>query len=260
MNNDTRPIGVFDSGVGGISVLAELARLMPNENFIYYGDSANAPYGVKPLDEVKELSIAIADDLINRGCKAIVIACNTATVASVTTLRRTYPDIPIIGIEPALKPAVQNHPGCDILVMATHVTLNQNKFLNLLARFEEQANIHTLECPGLVEFVEQDNLSAPEFSEFLNKLLADYINNPPTAVVLGCTHYPFASTQIANTLGNIPAIYDGGNGTARETLNQLKKHDITASNENVGTVEFFNSKNCDTALSIKLFNHLMKGN
>ena len=126
MNNDTRPIGVFDSGVGGISVLAELVQLMPNEHFIYYGDSANAPYGTKSLDEVKELSFEIADKLIAMDCKALVIACNTATVAAVSSLRKKYSHLPVIGIEPALKPAVLNHPNSDILVMATHVTLNQN--------------------------------------------------------------------------------------------------------------------------------------
>lgn len=259
MNNDTRPIGVFDSGVGGISVLAELVKLMPNERFIYYGDSANAPYGTKSLDEVKELATSIADTLVVMDCKALVIACNTATVAAVTSLRRKYPNIPVIGIEPALKPAVLNHPGSDILVMATHVTLNQNKFLTLLSRFENQARIHTLECPGLVEFIERNKMSSPEFYVYLRVLLEEYRDNPPSAIVLGCTHYPFAKKEIAEVFSNIPVIYDGGNGTARETLNQLKKHNIMASEDSEGYVDFINSKNNDVSLSLTLFNTLMEG-
>ena len=258
MNNDTRPIGVFDSGVGGISVLAELVQLMPNEHFIYYGDSANAPYGTKSLDEVKELSFEIADKLIAMDCKALVIACNTATVAAVSSLRKKYSHLPVIGIEPALKPAVLNHPNSDILVMATHVTLNQNKFLNLLSRFEDQACIHTLECPGLVEFIERDKTDSPEFAVYLRVLLDDYRNTPPSAVVLGCTHYPFAKKQISEALYYIPAIYDGGNGTARETLNQLKKHNLIAPKDMKGSVEFINS-NGDITLSQSLFNKMMEG-
>lgn len=241
MNNDTRPIGVFDSGLGGISVLSELIKLMPNENFIYFGDSANAPYGVKSFEEVARLTTNTADMLINRGCKALVIACNTATVAAVTSLRNQYTDIPIIGIEPALKPAVLANPNGKILVMATHVTLNQNKFLNLMKQYEDQATIHTLECPGIVEFVERGEENTTEFIDYLNKLLADYIDMDLDAVVLGCTHYPFVKKQILSILNNCPSIYDGGNGTARETLHQLQLHNMTADKNNIGRVEINNS-------------------
>lgn len=257
MTDDLRPIGVFDSGVGGISVLSELVRLMPNENFIYFGDSANAPYGTRPLKEVAELTTRTADMLIEKGCKCLVIACNTATVAAVTGIRTKYPDIPIIGIEPALKPAALANHGKRILVLATHITLNQNKFLNLMDNFKDDALISTLEAPGIVEFVERGEVDSPKFTDYLKQLLKDYLNNPPAAVVLGCTHYPFAKKQILNILNNVPEIYDGGNGTARETLRQLELHGICAPKDVTGTVTFSNSKESEIELSKELFRKIM---
>lgn len=259
MTGNLRPIGVFDSGVGGISVLSELVRLMPNENFIYYGDSANAPYGTRPLEQVAKLTSKTADMLIEKGCKCLVIACNTATVAAVTGIRAKYKDIPVIGIEPALKPAALDNRGKRILVLATHITLNQTKFLNLLEHFKDEALISTLEAPGIVEFVERGEVESYAFTGYLKELLSDYIDNPPDAVVLGCTHYPFAKKQILNVLGNIPAIYDGGNGTARETLRQLELHAICAPGDNKGTVVFSNSKPSEIVLSKELFNKIMRG-
>lgn len=259
MNYDARPIGVFDSGVGGISVLTELVKLMPNENFIYFGDSANAPYGTRPLDDVKELALNAAEYLTDRGCKALVVACNTATVAAITTLRSRYSHMPVIGIEPALKPAVLANPGGDILVMATHVTLNQTKFLNLLARFEKMAHIHTLECPGLVEFIERSKTDTDEFGVYLRVLLEEYRHTPPDAVVLGCTHYPFAKKRILEVFGNAPVIYDGGNGTARETLRRLKMYGMEAPCDNCGTVVFLNSRPSEADFCRNLFESSMKG-
>ena len=257
MNTDTRPIGVFDSGVGGISVLKELVAIMPNENFIYFGDSANAPYGTKPIEIVADMTMSTADMLIEKGCKCIVIACNTATVAAVTKIRQKYSDIPIIGIEPALKPAALANPGRRILVLATHVTLNQKKFLNLLEQFKDTADIRTLEAPGIVEFVEHGLMDTPEFYEYLCELLKDYIDNPPDALVLGCTHYPFARARILSVLNNYPKAYDGGNGTARETLNQLIKHSLLAPKDAAGNIVFLNSREDEIALCRKLFNEKM---
>ena len=156
---DNRPIGVFDSGVGGISVLRELTSIMPNENYIYFGDSLNAPYGTRPLDEVRELTFHTAGHLIGMGCKCLVIACNTATTAAVRALRARYEGVPVIGIEPALKPAVLHKPHGRVLVLATAVTLHEEKFHRLMARYENDADIFTLACPGIVEFVERGIIS-----------------------------------------------------------------------------------------------------
>ena len=135
------PIGVFDSGAGGLSVLKELVRLMPEEDFIYYGDSLNAPYGVKPLEEVRQLTYACAEHLLERGVKEIIIACNTATSAACKIMRGMYPDLPLVGIEPAVKPAAQNHRGEKVAVMATPLTLHEEKFKQLVKRYENLATI-----------------------------------------------------------------------------------------------------------------------
>lgn len=216
-----RPIGVFDSGVGGISVLRELVALMPNENYMFYGDSANAPYGTKPLEEVQRLTCAAAEYLTDRGVKALVVACNTATSAAITILREQYRDIPVIGIEPALKPAVLASVHPRVLVMATPMTLREEKFHRLLEEHRTEAEIISLPCPGLVEFVERGELQGEALERFLMDLLDEYRKHPVDSVVLGCTHYPFVRDTIRKALGGKVQIFDGGAGTARETKRRL---------------------------------------
>ena len=218
-----RPIGVLDSGVGGISVLRELVALMPNENYIFYGDSYNAPYGTKSLEEVQRLTCAATEHLVNRGAKALVVACNTATSAAINILRRRYPDIPVIGIEPALKPAVLASAHPRVLVMATPMTLREEKFHQLLEAHRTEAEIISLPCPGLMEFVERGELQGEALENFLMDLLAEYREHPVDCVVLGCTHYPFVKNTIRKVLGEQVQIFDGGAGTARETRRRLEE-------------------------------------
>ena len=239
---NSNPIGVFDSGVGGISVLKELVNLMPNENFIYYGDSANAPYGVKSFDEVQRLTLATAAKLMDMKCKCLVIACNTATAAAVKELRRLYPDVPVIGIEPALKPAVLAKENGRVLVIATSVTLHEEKFHRLMLQYKDHASITTMPAPGIVEFVEKGITDGPELEGYLRELFSDYIDNPPDSLVLGCTHYPFVKDAIDRLFEGRTYIVDGGNGTARETLRQLAAHDLMAEDSAVGNVRIFNSR------------------
>ena len=158
MQNQDRPIAFFDSGLGGISVLRETVRLLPQENYLYYGDSLHAPYGVRPEAEIRALAGAAAEQLVQAGAKALVVACNTATSAAIVQLREAYPDIPVIGTEPALKPAVEKYPGGRILVMATPMTIRQEKFQALKAQYDDQAEIIGLACGGLMEFVERGEL------------------------------------------------------------------------------------------------------
>ena len=160
MQNQDRPIAFFDSGLGGISVLRETVRLLPQENYLYYGDSLHAPYGVRPEAEIRALAGAAAEQLVQAGAKALVVACNTATSAAIVQLREAYPDIPVIGTEPALKPAVEKYPGGRILVMATPMTIRQEKFQALKAQYDDQAEIIGLACGGLMEFVERGELRA----------------------------------------------------------------------------------------------------
>lgn len=241
MDKKQCPIGVFDSGVGGISVLRELVALMPNENYIFYGDSKNAPYGTRTLEEVQKLTCADARYLLARGVKALVVACNTATSAAINILRETYPDMPVIGIEPALKPAVLSKARPRVLVMATPMTLREEKFHNLMQKFEQDAVILPLPCPGLVEFVERGDLESVELEQFLRELFAAYRAEPVDCVVLGCTHYPFVKKAIQKVLGEQVLIFDGGEGTARETRRRLKECGLLNPSRERGTVTLLNS-------------------
>ena len=236
-----QPIAVFDSGVGGISVLRELVKIMPNENYIYFGDSANAPYGTKTLDEVRALTESHAERLFEQGAKGLVVACNTATSASVRILREQYPQIPIVGIEPAVKPAAncKEHPR--VLVMATPMTIREEKFQKLMSRYTDKADIIPLPCPGLMNFVERCDLDGEDLQHYLNELLYEYRLHPVDAVVLGCTHYPFVRSQIAGTLGNCVQIFDGGEGTAREMRRRLAESGLLSERTDRGSVLFENS-------------------
>lgn len=215
------PIGVFDSGLGGISVLREMVSILPNEDYIYFGDSINAPYGVKTKSEVNDLTIGHVENLLNMGCKAICIACNTATSAAVANLRRIYPELPLVGIEPAIKPAIESMDNPRVLVMATPMTIREEKFHNLLSRFEDQGEIIKLPCPGLMEFIENGILTGSKLNSFLKQILWDYIGKVDCAV-LGCTHYPFVKKEIQKVLGENVKLFDGSLGTARELKRRIE--------------------------------------
>ena len=235
------PIAVFDSGVGGISVLRELIRIMPEEDFIYFGDSKNAPYGTKEKEKVRELTIGCARKLFDQGAKGLVVACNTATSAAVRKLREMYPYIPIVGIEPALKPAAlcMEHPK--VLVMATPMTIHEEKFHVLMERYKEKAQILPLPCPGLMDFIERGDLDGEDLYKYLEDLLYSYRENQVDAAVLGCTHYPFARKQIQQVLGENVKIFDGGEGTAREMKRRLQEKDLLCGRQKRGQVVFENS-------------------
>ena len=251
----SKPIAFFDSGLGGISVLRETVRLMPNENYLYYGDSLHAPYGAKSAAEVLELCRNAAQYLTNVGIKALVIACNTATSAAVNTLRAEYPDLLIIGTEPAVKPAVERHPNGRILVMATPMTLKEEKFRLLQEQFQADAEIIPVPCAGLMEFVEQGILEGEELERYLLEKLEPYRNIPVDAIVLGCTHYPFLASAIRRVAGNRVEILDGSSGIARHLQNSLAQRDLLNASEDAGTVEFRNS--LDDAEILALANRLL---
>ena len=184
-------IAVFDSGVGGVSVLRELRALMPGERFYYFGDSINAPYGKKTTEQVRALTLAAGRKLlIDRDCKALVVACNTATAAAITDLREAYPDRIIVGIEPALKLACDRHPGGTVGIMATDVTLREKKLAALMERVKRDCTVLRVHAPGAVELVEAGKCETDEAVALMERLLGEYIGNLD-ALVLGCTHYPF---------------------------------------------------------------------
>lgn len=213
-------IAVFDSGVGGVSVLRGLRKVMPGEKFLYYGDSANAPYGVRPTAEIRMLTLSAVEYLLTKGIKALVVACNTATSAAITTLREKYPELIIVGIEPALKVASDRFPGGSVGVLATAATLREEKFRVLSAHCGENCKIIPMAIPGIVELVEQGKGDSPEMDALLSPYLAPY-RGKLDALVLGCTHYPFAASSIRRVLGDDVLLVDGGDGTARETRRRL---------------------------------------
>ena len=205
------PIGVFDSGVGGISVLGELRRTLPREDFIYFGDNLHAPYGTKPEEEVLGYIRGVMDHLSARDVKAVVIACNTATSVAAATLRAEL-ELPIIGMEPALKPAAEQRRGGQILVLATPMTLRLPKFQALYQRYGEGAV--RLPCPGLMELVE--NQAFEQARRYLAEHFLAFDLQQVDAVVLGCTHYVFLRPILQQLLPPHVLILDGNAGTARQ--------------------------------------------
>ena len=248
--SDNRPIAVFDSGVGGISVLREMVRLMPNEDFVFFGDSANAPYGTRTLQEVRDLTVGCIRRMVDEGAKAVCIACNTATSAAAELLRGMYPDMPVIGIEPALKPAALSGGRPNVVVMATPMTLREEKFLRLMQRFEGDAVIHPLPCPDLVRFVERGVLSGGEVEDYLRQRFDSIGVGKIDCVVLGCTHFPFVRGAIANVLGKDVRLYDGGEGTARQMKRRLAECGIAADAQRKGRVEIRNSSGAPEMLAL----------
>ena len=243
-------VGVFDSGVGGISVLRSLVAELPHEDFRFFGDSANAPYGEKTEAQVLDFSRAIVERFLADGAKAIVIACNTATSASAATLRAAHPDVPIVGIEPALKPAARALPHGRILVMATEVTLRLDKYHELARAWGGECEVISVPCPGLAARIERGKLNAPDLTEMIRGFVGEYAGSVD-AVVLGCTHYPFVRSQIAKVLGPNVRFFDGGAGTARQLRARLDAEGLLALREREGRVEFASS--LDTPEELELY-------
>lgn len=252
------PVAVFDSGVGGLSVLKTLREVLPSENFIYYGDSANAPYGEKSCDEVKDAAHNVVRTLLSYGAKAIVIACNTATSAAAEFLRNTYPDIPIIGMEPAVKPAALSAPHPTVLVMATPLTLREAKFRSLIDKYRDEAEFIDVPCHGLVEAVERGVTCGEEMERLLHGLLDPHTEGRKIdAAVLGCTHYIHARGAIERVLGEDVSIFDGALGTARETSHRLEAAGLLNHQTDHGKTVIYNSSD-DEAL-IRLSERLLYG-
>ena len=235
MNQKKDFIAVFDSGVGGISVLRQLLRLMPNERYLYYGDTAHAPYGTRSPQQVCDLALDAAELLMARGLKALVVACNTATAAAITELRSRYPQLLVVGIEPALKVAADKYPGCRVGVMATPLTLAGDKLHTQLARFEDLCQVSLIPAPGLSELVDAGQQDSPACEALLESLLAPYVGKLD-ALVLGCTHYPFAAKAISRILGEATVLLDGGVGTAARTFREWESAGLL--NEGPGQILF----------------------
>lgn len=241
--SSSAPIGVFDSGLGGISVAREIAKDMPAEHVLYFGDSANAPYGVKTPEQVKALSFDIVERFVEHGVKAVAIACNTATSAAVNDLREHY-DIPIIGMEPALKVACDRGHGKRqrVIVAATPLTLRERKFAVLMDRFKADHTIFPEPCPGLVEIVEHGQLDDHDVvMRTLHQYFDRYDLSTIDSVVLGCTHFVFYRDYFRELLPDTAAIIDGNEGTVRHLGVVLESLGKLAPEDAEGGIELANS-------------------
>ncbi len=248
---ECRPIGFFDSGVGGISVLKEAVKLLPGEDFVYFGDSNNAPYGIKTVEEASRLTFEAVEFLISKNIKAVVIACNTATSAAIIDLRKKYSSVmPVIGIEPALKPAVELRRKGQIVVMATPMTLAERKFNNLMNRYKNQVQMYPMPCPGLVELIEQGMVEGENVEKYLRDKIEPLKEEGIAAIVLGCTHYPFIKKILSKLLNNEVPIIDGSLGTVKQLKRELIKNNLTSEKKEGGKVIVYNSLDSDEIIKL----------
>jgi glutamate racemase len=240
---DSRPIGVFDSGTGGVSVFLELVKLLPNESFVYFADSANCPYGSKPQSKIIELSSRIVDFLIKKDCKVIVVACNTATAGAIDWLREHY-NIPFIGMEPAIKPAALNTKTKSIGVLATAGTFKGRLYIETSRKYASDVNVCYQVGEGLVELVEQDKMNTPEAEVLLQTYIKPMLDCNIDQLVLGCTHYPFFRPLLKKILPSDVDIIDPAPAVAKQTKKVLL--DSCLANENIildPSFHFYSSSN-----------------
>lgn len=231
-------IGVFDSGIGGLTVLEEMKKVLPNEDYLFYADSLNNPYGEKSDELLYEITSNIVDYLIDRECKIIVIACNTATTRCIKYLRDKYPDITFVGTEPAIKVACDRNYK-NILVMATPATINSERTSILVNDNKKDfENIYLVPCEGLAKAIELDNKDKQE--DIVAKIYNEYKDKNIDAIVLGCTHYPHIKELISKYFFGAQLL-DGGNGVAREVKRQLELKELLSDSGNCN-VEIINSK------------------
>jgi glutamate racemase len=236
--SDTRPIGVFDSGVGGLSVLREIRRELPAEDLIYVADSGYAPYGDRPEDYVRGRAIAIMEFLRAQNVKAVVVACNTATGIAVDALRARYSE-PIVAIEPAVKPAAAQTRSKVVGVLATTQTLAGQKFAKLVSTHAGEVEVLTQACPGLVEQVERGALASESTRSLVEQYLGPLLDKGADTIVLGCTHYPFVSDVIRDVAGPAVNIIDSAGPVARELRRRLQQNGLLAAEPRTGTETFW---------------------
>ena len=228
MNNN--PIGIFDSGIGGLTVLKKIIQVLPNEKYIYYADIDNVPYGTKPKEDVKKYIKDAIDFFISKNVKAIVIACNTATSIAIKEIRQMY-TIPIVGIEPAAKPAVENRREKRVLIMATPTTIREEKLKYLLRRLEAEEYVDLVPMPKLVEFAENGDFTSKEVEQYIVYQLKNHNLEEYSELVLGCTHFPFFKEILSKIFPKDTQIIDGSLGVANRLKDILQKEEILGNNQ-----------------------------
>jgi glutamate racemase len=233
------PVGVFDSGIGGISILLEIRKVLPSENILYFADSAHCPYGDKPVEDIRARTMAITEFLIGQGAKAVVVACNTACSAGLDQVRKENPGTPIIGVEPAVKPAHKITRNGKIGILSTSLTLSGGKFSMLAEKFANDIHLFTQPSSGLADLVEAGKIHAPETRVLLEKYLHPLMEQGIDTLILGCTHYPFLKSVIEDICGNGIRLLDTGEAVARQTGRVLESKNLLNTEGGIGTVTFF---------------------
>lgn len=254
---DTRPIGFFDSGLGGVSVLRSARKLLPKENYVYFGDNQNAPYGDRTESVITQYTLASAHTLLNQGVKALVIACNTATATCIRRIRDEL-DIPVVSVEPAIKPACMTAGNGKILMMATLATTRLERYLALQSRMPDPKRILNVPCPGLVDRIESGVFAPDAFDDLFEQYLAPYRGMEIDGIVLGCTHYVFIRDAVAryakrNFSGPV-RLYDGNDATALH-LKHVLESGALLNGSGTGDVRFLTSG--DPAVFTPLFSTLL---
>jgi len=259
--NSTGPVGIFDSGLGGLSVLRHVQQQLPQEDLLYVADTGFAPYGGKPEDVVVARSVAIAEFLLQRGAKALVVACNTATAAAIKALRERHPTLSVVGVEPGLKPAAAQTQSRIVGVLATALTLSTAKFEQLHEQISTTSKVQFIRqpCVGLVDAIERGERDTPETIALIERYVRPLIEQGADTLVLGCTHYPFVQTQIeriARDTTNRPVtIIDTGDAVARQLRRLLEQHQLRHPEDHQGQLEAFTTASAQ-ALSAAFINLL----
>ncbi|MDO8673170.1 MAG: glutamate racemase [Dehalococcoidia bacterium] len=245
------PIGIFDSGVGGLSVLVEINRLLPAEDIVYMADTANCPYGNKSLEEIQQLAIKATEFLVSQGAKAIVVACNTASVAALNTLRSVFP-LPFVGMVPAVKSASVATRCGKVGIIATDATFQAELFAHLVSEFASGIEVLEQSCPGLVELVEAGETDSPNTDRLLHQYLQPLLGEGIDTLVLGCTHYPFLRPAIERLVGPKITIIDTGLPVAKQVRRVLAANGLTTGRQGDGKVSLY------TTGDVELFTNVVK--
>ena len=241
MPTDPRPIGIFDSGIGGLTVMASIRQALPMERLFYFGDNAHMPYGARALDEVRGFSHGITAALLAKDCKQIVIACNTASAAALASLRNTYPHVAFVGMEPAVKPAVEHtHTGV-VGVIATVATFQSDLYASVVERFSQGVEVLHQPCPGLVKQIEAGEFNSPTTETMLRGWLEPMLARNIDALVLGCTHYPLVRPLIERIVGPGVRVIDPAPAIARQTKRLLEQDGLLASANHAGGTTIWTS-------------------
>ncbi|MCS6800607.1 MAG: glutamate racemase [Chloroflexota bacterium] len=240
------PIGVFDSGVGGLTVAREIRALLPNEHLIYYADNAHCPYGERPGEEVTALAAAAAARLLDEGVKLIVVACNSASGAALHELRRRYP-VPFVGMVPAIKPACALSARGRVGVLATTLTVQAELFSDVVTRFARDCRLTIQTCPGLAEAIERGEIDTPATREMVRAYLRPLKAAAVDVVVLGCTHYPYLRPTIEREMGEGVVVVDSGAAVARQVRRVLSERDLLTDREEAGTFRLLASGHLSVA-------------